>query len=136
MADVKDTQGTVLKRGGTAIPKVRSVGELGFVMALRDVTTLSDSIHQHKLGIPDMNEIAVEVFYDPEEPLHLAIFQDAVNRSVNSWSVDIEEGNSPNENVSFTAYVINPKLNPAEVDGDYVLAFSLKPQSQFVGMFD
>lgn len=144
MTDVTDTQGTLLKRGGTlgvassgtTIPKVRSIGEMGWSSGLRDVTVLSDTIHQHKLGIPDMSEIAVELYYDQQEPMHAQIFQDAVNKSLAVWQVWQEQGNSPDEQISFTAYVINPKINPAEVDGDFVLSFSLKPQSMFGGMFD
>jgi hypothetical protein len=136
MADVTDTQGTRLRRGGTLIPKVYSVGSLAFTMGLRDVTSLEDTIHQHKLGIPDMNEIPCKIWFDAQESTHLAIFQDAINRSLGVWQVDMEEGNSPNENVTFTAYVINPTIEAAEVDGDYTLSFSLKPQSMFVGLFD
>ena len=137
MADVTDAQGARLRRNGTLIASVRSIGEVGIGRALRDVTTLSDTVHKHKLNIPDLPEIPIEIYYDPQEPLHRTILLDEVNGALQPWQIDIEQGNSPEENVSLgNCYVFGASVGPYEVDGDLVLKFNLKPQSLPVGMFD
>lgn len=137
MTDVTDTQGTRLRRNGTLIPNVKSIGEIGIGRALRDTTSLSDTVHKHKLNIPDVPEIPVEIWYDPQEPLHRVILLDEVNGALQPWQVDIEQGNSPEENISLgNCYVFGSSVGPYEVDGDIILKFSLKPQALPSGLFD
>jgi hypothetical protein len=136
MAEVNDTQGTRLRRNGTVIPAVYEIGVIDVGRALRDVTSLSDTVHKHKMNIPDLAEIECKLWYDSQEPLHRVLFSDHAGASLGSWQIDLEQGNSPEENVTFTAYVSKCALDPQSVDGDLSLSFSLKPQSIFVGLFD
>lgn len=136
MTDVTDAQGSRLRRLGVNIPNIKSIGAVGIGRATRDVTSLSDTVHKHKLNIPDVPEIAVEVWYDPQEPMHIQPMQDEYNGALVTWGIDLEQGNSPEENVTFTAYVFGCEVGPMEVDGDLVLKFNLKPQSVPSGLFD
>jgi len=137
MAEVQDTQGTQLRRNGTVVAKVRSIGPVGIGRALRDVTTLSDTVHVHKKNMADIPEIAVELFYDPEEAMHQQIIQDDALGAVLPWQILLEQGNSPGEFIEFSAcYVINAEIQNMEVDGDMVLSFSLKPQALPVGLYE
>jgi hypothetical protein len=137
MAEVNETQYTFLQRlpnGPTStpeqtIPQVFEIGPIGLGRPLRDVTTLSDTLHKHKLGIPDVPEVAVKCYFDPSDTTHLQVMSDAVNGALLWWRVNIEEGNSPSEGVVFQAYVVNPQIDSMGVDSDMVLSFSLKPQS-------
>lgn len=137
MAEVQDTQGTQLRRNGVVVTKVRSIGPLGIGRALRDVTTLSDVNHVHKKNMADIPEIAVELFYDPEEAIHQVIMQDDALGAVMPWQIFLEQGNSPGENIEFAScYVVNAEIQNMEVDGDMVLSFSLKPQALPTGLFE
>ena len=73
MAIIHGTQGTVLQRVGQTVNQMRSFGPFGVGGTLRDVTTLSDSVHKHKKNIPDLPEIACSVYYDPQDSVHIAI---------------------------------------------------------------
>lgn len=137
MAEVQDTQGTQLRRNGTVVPKVRSIGPVGIGRGLRDVTTLSDTTHVHKKNLADIPEIAVELFYDPEEAIHQVIMQDDALATLLPWQIYAEQGNSPGEVWEFSScYVVNAEIQNMEVDGDMVLSFSLKPQALPVGLFE
>jgi len=137
MADVNESQFSSLVRypgaftagSGTVIDKVFEIGPLGLGRALRDVTTLSDTVHKHKLNIPDVPEVAVKVYYDPADTTHNQIIQDGIAGSLLYWAVNLEEGNSPAESNVFLAYVVNPQIDSFGVDQDLVLSFSLKPQT-------
>lgn len=134
---VTDTQGTVLRRNGVAISGVKSIAPLGVGRALRDVTALNDSVHKHKLNIPDLPEVAVEVFYDPDIPMHNQPAQDEINGTLASWIVDVEQGTSPEQHIELgTCYVFGSEIGPFEVDGDIILKFTLKPQVMPLGLFD
>jgi hypothetical protein len=134
---VTDTQGTVLRRNGVAIASVRSIGEIGIGRALRDVTALSDSVHKHKLNIPDIPEIPIEIFYDPDLGIHNQLGQDEINGTQATWIVDIEQGASPESHIELGAcWLFSSATGPYEVDGDIVLKVTLKPQSVPVGLFD
>ena len=134
---VTDTQGTALRRNGVLIPQVKSISVLGVGRALRDVTALSDSVHKHKLNIPDVPEIAVEVWYDPDQGIHNQMGQDEINGTQAIWTVDVEQGASPEQHVELGGcYVFGNELGAFEVDGDIVLKFSLKPQQVPTGLFD
>jgi hypothetical protein len=137
MAEVNESQFSSLVRypgaftagTGTTIAQVFEMGPLGLGRELRDVTTLSDTVHKHKLNIPDLPEVAVKVYFDPADTTHLQIMQDAVAGSLLYWGINLEEGNSPAESYVFQAYVVNPQIDSFGVDQDLVLSFSLKPQS-------
>jgi hypothetical protein len=137
MAEVNDAQGTILKYhhpgapggAGTTVDKVYSIGPVGLGRELRDVTSLGDTVHKHKLNIPDIPEIAVKVWYDSQDPAHLQIWMFGTTGALITWSVLMEQGSSPFEAVQFTAYVVNPQIDEMTVDGDLTLSFSLKPQS-------
>ena len=134
---VTDTQGTALRRNGVLIAQVRSISVLGIGRALRDVTALSDSVHKHKLNIPDVPEITVEAWWDPDQGIMNQPGQDEVNGTLATWTVDIEQGASPEQHVELGAcYCFGAEVGPIEVDGDYVLKFVLKPQSVPTGLFD
>jgi hypothetical protein len=136
MAEVNDTQFSSLVRypgsftsgTGTTIAQVFEIGPVGLGRELRDVTTLSDTVHKHKLNIPDVPEIAVKVYFDPQDTTHNQILADGVAGSLLYWGINLEEGNSPHESYVFRAYVVNPQIDSFGVDQDLVLSFSLKPQ--------
>lgn len=136
MAEVNDSQfsglvrypGSFTSGTGTSIDKVFEIGPVGLGRALRDVTALNDTVHKHKLGIPDVPEIAVKVYFDPTDTTHNQILADGVAGSLLYWGVNLEEGNSPHESYVFRAYVVNPQIDSFGVDQDLVLSFSLKPQ--------
>jgi hypothetical protein len=137
MAEVNETQYTTLVRmpnGLTSapeqtIPQVFEIGAVGLGRALRDVTTLSDTVHKHKLNIPDVPEISVKCYFDPQDTTHLQILSDGLNGGLPWWKVQLEAGDSPSEGVGFQAYVVNPQIDSMGVDSDLVLSFSLKPQT-------
>lgn len=134
---VTDTQGTGLRRNGVNISGVKSISVAGIGRALRDVTALQDSVHKHKLNIPDVPEIAVEVWYDPDIPLHNVPGQDEINGTLATWIIDIEQGASPEQHIELgSCYVFGSEIGAFEVDGDIVLKFNLKPQQLPLGLFD
>lgn len=133
---VNDAQGTRLLRAGVAISQVRSISAIGVGRVLRDVTTLSDSVHVHKKNIPDIPDIQVELYFDPEDSGHANILQDDALGSLQPWQIYLEQGNSPGEVIEFSScYVHSAEIQQIEVDGDLVLSFSLKPQALPVGLF-
>jgi len=137
MAIIHGTQGTVLKRAGSTVANMRSFGPFGVGGSLRDVTTLSDLVHKHKKNIPDLPEINVAVYYDPQDPIHIGLLQDSTLTGPVPFTVLLEQGNSPGEVVDLGAcYVLNAQLENMEVDGDMVLTFTIKPQQFPVGLFD
>lgn len=137
MAIIHGTQGTVLKRNNQTVNQMRSIGPLGVGGTLRDVTTLSDSVHRHKKNIPDLPEIAVSIYFDGQDAVHIGIFQDSTLTSPVPYSILLEQGNSPNEIVDLgNCWVLNAQLENMEVDGDIVMSFSLKPQAFPVGLYD
>jgi hypothetical protein len=134
---VVDTQGATLRRNGVLIPQVKSISTMGIGRSIRDVTALSDAAHKHKLNIPDVPEVAVEVWYDPDQPIHNVPGQDEVNATLASWIIDIEQGSSPEQHIELGAcYVFGAEVGPMEVDGDLTLKFTLKPQQVPLGLFD
>lgn len=137
MAIIHGTQGTSLKRNGQTVNQMRSFGPFGIGGTLRDVTTLSDTVHKHKKNIPDLPEIAVTVFYDPQDPIHIGIWADAAGTGPVPYQLFIEQGNSPGEIVDLgNCWVLNAQLENMEVDGDIVFSFSLKPQAFPIGLYD
>lgn len=140
MAIIHDTMGTVLKRGATSaavtVPGLFEIGPVGLGRALRDVTTLSDTVHKHKLNIPDIPEIACKVYYDPQDTTQLQVLSDAYTGGLVTWQIFLEQGNSPGEGILFTAYVVNPQIESLGIDSDMVLSFTLKPQSVIGEMFN
>jgi hypothetical protein len=134
---VNDAQGASIRRAGTAVSHVRSISAIGVGRALRDVTTLSDTVHVHKKNIPDIPDIQVECYFDPEDSTHANILQDDKLGSLQPWQIYLEQGNSPGEVIEFSScYVHSAEVQSIEVDGDLVLSFSLKPQALPVGLFD
>ena len=137
MAIIHGTQGTTLKRNGQTVNQMTSFGPFGVGGTLRDVTTLSDTVHKHKKNIPDLPEIAVSVFYDPQDAVHLGIWADSTATGPIPYSLLLEEGDSPGEVVDLgVCWVLNAQLENMEVDGDIVFSFSLKPQAFPIGLFD
>jgi len=137
MAVIHGTQGTVLRRGTTTINQLRSIGPVGVGGALRDVTTLSDIVHKHKKNIPDLPEIQVTLYYDPQDAIHILIFQDATATLPVQYTLLLEQGNSPGEIIDLgLCWVLNAQLDNIEIDGDVVLSFTLKPQAFPIGLYD
>lgn len=141
MAIIHGTQGTVLKRGTVAsssvVNQLRSFGPFGVGGALRDVTTLSDTVHKHKKNIPDLPEIACSLYYDPQDQTHINIMSDATQTLPVNYVLLLEQGNSPGEIIDLgLCWVLNAQLENMEVDGDVVMSFSLKPQAFPIGLFD
>jgi len=137
MAIIHGTQGTVLQRAGQTVNQMRSFGPFGVGGTLRDVTTLSDSVHKHKKNIPDLPEIAVSVYYDPQDAVHIGIFYDSTLTTPVAYTVQLESGDSPGEIIDLgNCWVLNAQLENMEVDGDIVLTFSLKPQAFPIGLYD
>ena len=137
MATVNDAQGTQIRRAGVAVPQVQSISAVGVGRALRDVTTLSDTVHKHKKNIPDLPDIQVDCLYDPEDSTHANILQDDALGSLQPWQILFEQGNSPGEFVEWSScYVHSAEVGSIEVDGDLHLTFSVKPQVLPVGLFD
>ena len=137
MAIIHGTQGTTLKRNGQTINQMRSFGPFGVGGTLRDVTTLSDVVHKHKKNIPDLPEISVSVYYDPQDPVHLGIWADSTATGPVPYQLLLEQGNSPGEIIDLgNCWVLNAQLENMEVDGDEVFTFSLKPQALPIGLFD
>lgn len=134
---VTDAMGSSLRRNGVVVNGVKSIGTVGPGRALRDVTTLADTVHKHKKNIPDLPEIEVELFYDPDDTMHQRIWRDDADAVTVPWQIFIEQGNSPLENWEFpSCYVINATIGPMEIDGDITMTFSLKPQAMPVGVGD
>jgi hypothetical protein len=137
MPIVTDTQGTALRRNGVLITQLKSISLVGIGRALRDVTSLSDTVHKHKLNIPDVPELACEIWYDGDTAIHNTPMQDEANGATSTWIIDLEQGTSPEQHVELGAcYVFGCEIGPFEVDGDLVLKFNLKPQQLPVGLYD
>jgi len=130
MAEIVDTQSTRLYRNNVLIPQVFEVGPVGFSTAIRQVTSLSDTdCHKHKIGLPDMTEIAVKVWYDPQDATHQSIWTDSLTRGTISFTLGVEEGDSPAEMLTMQCFVMNPQIESMAVDADVVLSFTLKPNN-------
>lgn len=135
MAEIVESQSTVLLFGNQAVPQVFEIGPLGANKATRDVTTLSDTIHKYKAGIPDFTDLEVKCYYDPQDPVHQAITNSFINPAETTWSVNLEEGNSPNETNTFNAILTSCQIESFGVDSDLVLSFSIKPVTLPNSMF-
>lgn len=137
MAIIHGTQGATLRRNGANVNQLRSIGPVGVGGALRDVTVLSDLVHKHKKNIPDLPEISVSVYYDPQDSVHIGIMADSTLTGPVPYQMSIEQGNSPGEIIDLgNCWVLNAQLENMEVDNDVVLTFSLKPQAFPIGLFD
>lgn len=137
MVDITDAQGSGIRRNGVNVTKVYEIGAFGIQRALRDVTALSDiDCHKHKLNLPDIAEISIKAWYDPQDTTHLQIISDGHTGGNAVWQIDVQSGDSPAENITFEAFVINPQIEGMAVDGDLTLSFSLKAQTVPVGLYE
>jgi hypothetical protein len=137
MTVIHGTQGSALRRNGTTVSQVRSIGPVGTGGELRDVTTLSDLVHKHKKNIPDLPEISVSLYYDPQDSVHIGIFADSTLATPVPYQLVLEDGDSPGEIIDLgLCWVLGAQLESLEVDNDIVFSFTLKPQALPIGLYD
>lgn len=116
MSNEVETQGIVLQRAGdespsvyTTIPNIVSIDGPGGSASEIDVTNLSSSAKEFKIGLKDEGTIGVEMNYDPTNAQHTGLLTDRDNRTLRSFKVVLTDSGA--EVWSFQAYVQEARLS-------------------------
>jgi len=116
-----DTQGVLLKRGDGASPEVfSSVAELldfdgpSGAPSVRDVSDLSSTSMQKKLGLIDEGQFSFEVFLTPNETVQAGLIADRTAKTLRNFTLTLTD--SPATVLSFAAYVLSVKPGGSKDD--------------------
>lgn len=116
MSNEVETQGIVLKRGGdgspttyTALSNVISIDGPGGSSSEIDITNLSSSAKEFKIGLKDEGTLSVELNYDPSDTGHTGLLSDRDNRTRRSFQIVLTDSGA--EVWSFEAYVQEARLS-------------------------
>lgn len=134
---VYNAQGTTIARQNDdspqtydAISQVIAIGSVGKERSLRDVTNLSSTLREYKKNLPDGVALDVRIQYDPGNAIH-ALLRDDIDSDV-ARSFQVTLTNSPAETWTFDGLVTGTILPDLEVDGDLLMALSIKPTGSMV----
>lgn len=105
-----ESQGMTIKRGDgaspevfTIIPEVRSItGPDGSATEI-DVTDLSSSAKEFRMGLQDNGSITLDMMYIPANTVHAGLRTDRQNRTLRNFQLLFTD--SPATTWSFSAYV-------------------------------
>lgn len=109
-SDALESQGMTIKRGDgaspeafTVIPEVRSItGPDGSATEI-DVTDLSSSAKEFRMGLQDNGSITLDMMYIPANTVHAGLRLDRENRTLRNFQLVFTD--SPPTTWDFAAYV-------------------------------
>lgn len=134
MSNAIATQGTVIKRGNGATPEVFStIGEIKGFQGLRsgtrkeiDVTTLTSTAKEFRLGLKDSGEVTFDLNYDPTDAQQEALEGD-LDEATTATNFRIVLSDGAGTQFDFAAFVKKFELSgqPDDViQGSLVLRIS------------
>lgn len=105
-----ESQGMVIKRGNgaspevfTAIPEVRSINGPDGSASEIDVTDLSSTSREFRMGLKDEGTITLDMMFIPANTVHAGLRTDRANRTLRNFQLLFTD--SPATTWSFAAYV-------------------------------
>lgn len=125
--------GIFFERGGDGSPltytrvcEVFSISGLGETNALVETTTFCDGGSRTYIGgLADGTEVTIEANYDAMSAGLLQLINDAKAKIVHDYRVVVEDGGSPQTNLTFEAIPLSWTLNPS-VDDRNTISFTYK----------
>lgn len=125
--------GIYFERGGDGSPisytrmcDVFSISGLGETNALVETTTFcSNGNREYIGGLADGAEITIEANYDDSDSDLVQLITDAKNKVLHDYRVVVEDGGSPQTNLTFEAIPLSWTLNPS-VDDRNTISFTYK----------
>ena len=105
-----ESQGMIIASGDGAspevfatIPEVRSIGGPDGSDPEIDVTDLSSTAHEFRMGLKDEGSITLDMMYIPKNAVHAALRADRAARTLRNFRITFTD--SPATIWDFTAYV-------------------------------
>lgn len=116
-----DTQGVVIKRGDGASPEVfTTIGEVNSIQGpggsatTIDVTNLSSTAKNKKMGLIDEGQVTLEMKLDTADTAQTGLRTDRSNKTLRNFQIVLTD--SPATTISFAAYVMSFALATAVDD--------------------
>ena len=112
-----DSQGMLIKWQNTGaspivyttIPEVSEISGPGGQAAEIDVTDLSSSAKEFRMGLQDEGQITLSLNYIPTNTVHKGLRTDRSNQSLRSFQILFTD--SPNTTWTFSAYVLGLEIS-------------------------
>lgn len=105
-----ETQGVLIQRGDnaspnvwTTIPEIVSFDGPGGSASEIDVTDLSSTAKEFRMGLKDEGDFSFEMMYLPNNAEHSGLQDDRTNRTLRNFLVTLTD--SPQSTLHFTGYV-------------------------------
>ncbi len=98
----------------TTIPDINNIGGPGGQASEIDVTDLSSTGKEFRIGLKDEGQITLAVFWRPKQAQHLQLWNDRTNRTLRNFRITFTD--SPATTWTFAAYVMGIEIGNA-VDG-------------------
>lgn len=110
-ANALESQGMQIKRGGggspetfTVIPEVKSFSGPGGAASVIDVSDLSSTAKEKRMGLRDEGQLSLTLNYLPDNAVHDGLRTDRANRTLRNFKIVFTD-TSPATTWSFAAYV-------------------------------
>ncbi len=111
MSNAIESQGIVIKRGSgtgspetfTEIPDVKSFSGPGGSASVIDVTNLSSTAKEKRMGLHDEGQLSFTMHYNPSNAVHTSLRTDRANRTLRNFKMIFTD--SGDTEWSFAAYV-------------------------------
>ena len=107
-----EAQGTLLKVGDTASPvayttiaEIKTFTGPGGSATVIDVTDLSSTSKEKRMGLPDEGQLSFTINYVPNDTQHALLRTLRANRTLRSFRIEFNDG-SPASTWTFNAYVL------------------------------
>jgi len=105
-----DAQGTTIGRGDgggsevfTTIPEIATINGPSGSAAVLDVTSLSSTAKEKRMGLPDEGQITLSGFFVPTNAQHTGLRTDRNAQTLRNFVITFSEAST----ASFAAYVTN-----------------------------
>ena len=116
-----ESQGMVLQVGNaaspevfTTIPELTNIAGPGGTAAVIDVTDLSSTAKEKRMGLTDEGQVTATMNYIPANTVHAGLRTDRINRTLRTFRIVFTD--SPATIWTFTGYVLGLPIDNA-VDG-------------------
>lgn len=117
-----ESQGMLIKRGDgaspevfTTIPEIKSFNGPGGAASIIDVTDLSSTAKEKRMGLRDEGQLSLTLNYLPDNTVHDGLRTDRANRTLRHFQMVFTD-TSPKTTWSFSAYVTGLAISGG-VDG-------------------
>lgn len=107
-----EAQGMVIKHGDgaspevfTTIPEVKSFSGPSGSASVIDVSDLSSTAKEKRMGLKDEGQVSLTIQYIPQNAVHAAMRADRSNRTLRNFQIDFTD--SPTTTWQFSAYVLS-----------------------------